>query len=103
ELLLEVPLAQDLHGGEAARDHAGPLQGRQVDDARREALLERADVDREQLRPERVLEPLLGEAALHRHLTALEAEARAVVTGAGLLALDALARLLAGARARAAP
>ena len=62
----------------------------------------RADVDREDLLAEGVLEALLREAALHRHLTALEAEARAVVAGAGLLALDALARLLAGARARTA-
>ena len=58
-----------------------------------EALVERADVDREDLDAERVLEAALRKPALHRHLTAFEAEARAVVAGAGLLALDALARL----------
>src|SRR5262249_16151980 len=102
ELLGEVALAQDLHGLEAARHHARALQRGQVHRPAREALLERADVDGEDLLADGVLEPLLREAALHRHLTALEAEARAVVAGAGLLALDALAGLLARARARAA-
>src|SRR5262249_28599677 len=101
ELLGEVALTQDLHRLVAAGHHAGALQRRQVDRAGREALLERADVDGEDLRAERVLEALLAEAALHGHLAALEAEARAVVTRAGLLALDALAGLLARARAHA--
>src|SRR5262249_50736793 len=44
----------------------------------------------------------LGQAALHRHLAALEAGDGSVVAGARLLALDALARRLAQARADAA-
>jgi hypothetical protein len=87
---------------DAARNHTGAVQGGHVDRSGLEPVVQRADVDREDLGAERVLEALLREAALHRHLTALEAEARAVVAGAGLLALDALARLLAGARARTA-
>ena len=70
------------------------LQRREVDRApaaKRSSSV--AHVDREDLLAEGVLEAALREAALHRHLTALEAEARAVVAGAGLLALDALARL----------
>ena len=50
----------------------------------------------------RVLEAALRNAARHRHLTTLELEARAVVTGASLLALDALTGRLASARAAAA-
>src|SRR5262249_22097178 len=102
ELLGQLALAEDLHRRPGARNHPGALQRGQVDDAGRKALLDGAHVDREDLLPERVLEALLGEAALHRHLPALEADPGAVMSGAGLLALDALARLLAGARARPA-
>ena len=87
----------------AARHQAGLLQrrrGRPCPAAKRSSRSPRLTA-KISLR-KRVLEPALREAALHRHLTALEAEARAVVAGAGLLALDALARLLAGARAGAA-
>src|SRR6185503_20510033 len=62
QLLREVALAQDLHRAEAARDHTGPLQRRQVDHTGREALLNGPEVDSEDLRAEVVLEPLLGEA-----------------------------------------
>src|SRR5262249_9401109 len=68
-----------------------------------EHALERGDVDRERLDAVRVLEAALRDAARHRHLAALEREARAVVTGAGLLALHALAGGLARTRAAAAP
>jgi hypothetical protein len=67
-----------------------------------ERLLEGRDVDRERLDAERVLEAALRDAHLERHLTALEADARAVVAGASLLALDALTGGLARARAAAA-
>ena len=83
--------------------HARRAQRRRVDGrAGGEALLERAEVDRERLLAEGVLEAALREAPLHRHLAALEAQARAVVAAAGLLALDALTRGLAVAGALAA-
>src|SRR6185312_7592786 len=50
----------------------------------------------------RVLETTLRNAARHRHLTALEREACAVVTGPRFLALDALTGRLASARATTA-
>ena len=59
-------------------------------------------VDRERLDAVRVLEAALRNAARHRHLTTFEREARAVVTGAGLLALDALTGRLARTRAATA-
>src|SRR6266540_1334878 len=98
ELGLDVAFPEDLHVVRAARNHPRALKRGEIHGARREPLGERADVDDEYLLAERVLEPLLREAALHRHLTAFEPEARAVVAGARLLALDALARLLARAR-----
>jgi hypothetical protein len=61
------------------------------DRPRLESFFEVAQIHREGLGGKNVLESLLGQPALHRHLTTLEAEARAMVTGAGLLTLDALA------------
>jgi hypothetical protein len=58
-------------------------------------------IDREDLLAEDVLETLLRQSPLHRHLAALEAEPRAMVPGASLLALDAATGLLAGSRTRA--
>jgi hypothetical protein len=40
---------------------------------------------------EDILETPLGQPALHGHLTALESKPSAMMTGAGLLTLDALA------------
>src|SRR5262249_55032145 len=70
--------------------------------ARDEQLVERRDVDRKMLHPVRVLEPAFRDAARHRHLTTLEREPRAVVSGPCLLALHALAGRLAFTRAAAA-
>ncbi len=56
-----------------------------------EPFLEITEVHREGFGCKNVLEAPLGQPALHGHLTALETEARAMVTGAGLLPLDALA------------
>ena len=67
-----------------------------------EHLLEQRDVDRERFDAVRVLEAALRNTARHRHLTTLEREARAVVTRAGLLALDALTGRLASTRAATA-
>src|SRR5262249_15469705 len=67
-----------------------------------EDLAERRDVDRERVHPVRVLEPALRDTARHRHLAAFEGEPSAVVAGASLLALDALTRRFAGARAATA-
>ena len=95
ELLRQLALAEDLHRLEpSAAPCPAPcsaVDGRPSPGSKRSSSV--ADVDREDLRAERVLEAALREAALHRHLAALEAEARAVVAGAGLLALDALAGL----------
>src|SRR5262249_23026420 len=64
--------------------------------------IELTHVDRVVARAEGILEAALGQAALHRHLAALEAGDGSVVAGACLLTLDALARGLAQARADAA-
>ena len=78
------------------------LESGEVDCPSLEAFIDGPDVDGERLFPEGIFEALLGETALHGHLTALEAETRAVVTGTRLLPLDALAGLLAGPRSGAA-
>src|ERR1041384_6169904 len=104
ELLGDLALAEDLDVLDELGDQALGAQRVEIDGrAGIEHALERRDVDRERLDAERVLEPTLGDPARHRHLTALEPQPRAVVARASLLALDALAGGLAGARAATAP
>src|ERR1051325_2046738 len=103
ELLGDLALAEDLDVLDELGDQALGAQRVEFDGrAGIEHALERRDVDRERLDAERVLEPALGDPARHRHLTALEPQPRAVVARASLLALDALAGGLAGARAATA-
>jgi len=102
ELLRQLAAAQHLDAITATGHQADDLQ---LFDGHRsgfEAHVNVGQVHREDFLTEDVLESLLGQAPLHRHLTTLEAEARAMVTCAGLLAFHALTRRLAFARANTA-
>ena len=104
ELLGELALAEDLDVLDElrARGPCARSASRSTVAPASNILLERRDVDRERLDAVRVLEAALRDPARHRHLTTLEREARAVVTRASLLALDALTGRLARARAATA-
>src|SRR6185436_4255037 len=92
QLLGQVPRSEDLHAVALAAHQARGLEGRAVDGrARRELLLELADVDDLVIGLEvRVVESELGEAAEHRHLSAFEVGAEAGALP-GVLALPAAA------------
>src|SRR4026209_2978602 len=94
--------AQQLHRGVRLPDEAGRIQRFRAHVGGTH-LLEVGQVDDLGLDPERVGEATLGEAAVHRHLPALEAGVGAA-PGAGLVTLVALAGGLAepGARPTAA-
>jgi len=101
--LVSLALAEDLDVLDELGHEALRAQRREIDrGAGVEDRLERRDVDRERLDAVRILEATLRDPARHRHLSTLEREARAVVTGAGLLALHALTGGLARTRAATA-
>ena len=77
-----------------AAGQARALQGLEIDDAAGRQAREVGHLDLLELEPEGVGEPELREAALQRHLPALEA-LEVHVARAGLLALGAAARRLA--------
>jgi len=100
ELLGELAVAENLDRVDQLRNETEAAEHADVDRrARLEQGLEGGHVDRERLDAVHVLEPALRNAARHGHLTTLERVARAVVAGAGLLALDALTGRLALTRA----
>src|SRR5581483_11067428 len=104
QFLRKIAISQDLDQGRLARNQAPLLERGDIHHAFVEQLADVAEVHREHILGEAPIgEPALRNAAGHRRLAAFEARLRnAVVTGARLLALLALAGGLVQTRAVAA-
>src|SRR5690606_3051641 len=99
ERLREVPVAEDLHEIEATLDEALRLECLEVHGRAGVEHLEGADVDVRDAGRERVTKAALGQAPLHRRLTAVEVQLVDVALRASLLALLPAGRGLAHAGA----
>src|SRR5690606_22968946 len=102
EVLRELAVAEDLDQVVAPLDEALRLEGLDVDRRAGVEHLEGADVDVRHAGGERVAEPALRQAALHRRLAAVEVQLVDVALRPGLLALLAAGGGLAHAGAGAA-